>query len=901
MTDVKREVAVDTVSLTVNGAAVEAHKGQLVIDAADNAGIHIPRFCYHPRMKSVGMCRMCIVDIDTGRGPALQPACMIPVADGMVVDTLSESTKKAQDGVLEFLLINHPLDCPVCDKGGECPLQDNAYAFGPGESRFVEEKRHFEKPIPVSDLVLLDRERCILCDRCTRFARDVAGDAFIVFQERGGQTEVNTFPEHPFASYFSGNTVQICPVGALTAGPYRFRARPWDVEKDESTCTSCSFGCRITVEASRDEVIRRQGVDLDPVNWGWMCDKGRFDFDAMNASERLRTPLVRDGAAAREATWSEAIGRAADALRPALDGGADRVAVLGGARLTNEAAYTWAKLAKGVLGTDNVDCQLADGLPPEVVFGLPRATIDDACADGGTVLLLAPDIKEEVPVLFLRLRDAVLAHGVKVVELTPQSTSMTPLAAASLRYRPGEAAVVARLLGGGDGGGLSIDGDVSAARELLRGATRLTIVLGRPSIGESAATIVDAVGALLGGFPDAHVLTVLRRANVHGALDMGLTPGLLPGHVTIDAGRDWFTEAWGRVPAATGLDATGILAAAAEGKIDTLVLLGADPIADFPDHQLARTALDTVGTVIAVDVLPNASTALAHVVLPAAGPSEEAGTTTNLEGRVLTVAQKVTPAGTARADWHIAAELAFRLGHDLGLESIGGIWDEIERLAPSYAGLTVDIVRRAADRDGALMPIDEAQLAELDGARVTIASQRHRVDAGSATAANRAAAAESQEERQADELAAEAEQSDDEGKGVARGASTSQARPPLLSFAPPATATELPAVDAYGLRLVVSRTLYDNGTLNQHSPSIAGLARVACLRLNPADLARLGLDATATVEVSSVRGSLTLDAVADDRIPPGSAGIYTNHEGADPADLLDVHAPVTTIHIGTKS
>ncbi|MET1050591.1 MAG: 2Fe-2S iron-sulfur cluster-binding protein, partial [Acidimicrobiales bacterium] len=251
----------ETVTITVNGEPVVAEKGELVIAAAERAGTYIPHFCYHPRMASVGMCRMCIVDIDTGRGPALQPACMIEVAPDMVVDTHSEATKKAQDGVLEFLLINHPLDCPVCDKGGECPLQDQTIAYGPGESRFVEEKRHYAKPIPVNDVVLLDRERCILCDRCTRFAKDVAGDPLISFIGRGAATQVNTFPDHPFSSYFSGNTVQICPVGALPAAPFRVRARPWDLANAESTCTTCSVGCRVAIQSSRDEVLRYSGVD----------------------------------------------------------------------------------------------------------------------------------------------------------------------------------------------------------------------------------------------------------------------------------------------------------------------------------------------------------------------------------------------------------------------------------------------------------------------------------------------------------------------------------------------------------------------------------------------------------------------------------------------------------------
>jgi NADH-quinone oxidoreductase subunit G len=850
---------------------------------------------------------MCVVDIDTGRGPALQPACMIPVADGMVVDTESPGTKKAQDGVLEFLLINHPLDCPVCDKGGECPLQDNAYAFGPGESRFVEEKRHFEKPIPVSDLVLLDRERCILCDRCTRFAKDVAGDPLIHFLERGNQTEVNTFPDHPFASYFSGNTVQICPVGALTATAYRFKARPWDVEKVESTCTSCSVGCRITVESSRNRVLRRTGVDLDAVNWGWLCDKGRFDYEAIESEGRLGGPLVRRDGQLAPTSWNDALRAAGEALRLGLDSaGAEHLGVLGGARLTNESAYAWAKLVKGFIGTDNVDCQLADGLPPEVVFGLPRATIDDACADGRSVLLLAPDLKEELPVLFLRLRDAVLNHAVKVVELAPADTSMSALAAVSLRYRPGEAGVVTRALGGLGGGSAPIVGDVEAARALLDDAgDNLVVILGRPSIAESDSTLVDAASAIREAFPAARFLSVLRRANVHGALDMGLTPGLLPGHVTLDAGRAWFTsEGWERVPGSTGLDARGILEAAAEGRMATLVLLGCDPLADFPDHDLARRALAGAQHVVAVDTHRTASVEAASVVLAAAGPGEVAGTTTNVEGRVLSLAQKVTPPGTARADWQLAAELAFRLGGDLGLESVAGIWDEIERIAPSYAGLTTELVDWAGSREGLLMPLDPEQLAALDGARVTIASQRHGIDAAAAAAAAAAHAAETDAERLAAEMEAKQEQAArvgdaDSAAGAAAPDRRQQDRPPLLTFDAPDAPTELPAVDAYGFRLVASRTLYDEGTLVTHSPSLRGLSREARVRMNPADLARLGLGAVATVAITSPRGRATLETVADAGVPPGAVAMYLNHRGADPADLIDATAPATAVQVET--
>ncbi|MHB8465600.1 MAG: NADH-quinone oxidoreductase subunit G, partial [Acidimicrobiales bacterium] len=297
----------DSVTVTIDGQEVQARPKELVISAAERAGVYIPRFCYHPRMRAVGMCRMCLVNVDSGRGPALTASCIAECTDGMVIDTQAPEVRQVQDGVLEFLLINHPLDCPVCDKGGECPLQDQTLHFGPGETRFVEEKRHFEKPIPISDLVMLDRERCILCDRCTRFCKEVSGDPLIHFMERAAGTQVNTFPDHPFASYFSGNTVQICPVGALTATPYRFKARPWDLDGVASTCTTCALGCRVEVQSSANAITRYLGVDSEPVNHSWLCDRGRFDFEAVNSDDRLIAPWVRKNGELVEASWGEAL------------------------------------------------------------------------------------------------------------------------------------------------------------------------------------------------------------------------------------------------------------------------------------------------------------------------------------------------------------------------------------------------------------------------------------------------------------------------------------------------------------------------------------------------------------------------------------------------------------------
>ncbi|HEV7863997.1 MAG TPA: 2Fe-2S iron-sulfur cluster-binding protein, partial [Acidimicrobiia bacterium] len=395
------------VTVTIDGVEIAADAGELVIKVAQDHGIYIPRFCWHERMKPVGMCRMCLVEIEGQRG--LPPACTATVTDGMVVHTGTPGVKKAQEGVLEFLLINHPLDCPVCDRGGECPLQDLTFGYGPGESRFVEEKRHFAKPLPISDLVLLDRERCILCARCTRFADEVAGDPLIQFVERGAEMQVLTFPNQPFTSYFSGNTVQICPVGALLAAPYRFRARPWDLSSVESSCQLCSVGCRVALQSSADRLLRSLGVDSEPVNHGWLCDMGRYAFAYVHHSDRIIEPQVRgiDGVRG-ESTWPEALDAAAAGLAGALErGGPSSVAVIGGARGTNEDAYAWARFAKGVMKTDNVDCQMGDGLPAEVVTGLPRTRLSD-CDTARAIVLLAPDLKEELPVAYLRVRRAAV-------------------------------------------------------------------------------------------------------------------------------------------------------------------------------------------------------------------------------------------------------------------------------------------------------------------------------------------------------------------------------------------------------------------------------------------------------------------------------------------------------------
>jgi NADH-quinone oxidoreductase subunit G len=895
----------EPVTITIDGRQVQARAGQWIIQAAEEAGVYIPRFCYHPRMKPVGMCRMCLVEVSGPRGPSLMPACYNPVSDGMEIQTSSPKAKKAQEGVLEFLLVNHPLDCPVCDKGGECPLQDQTLAYGPGESRFVEEKRHWEKPIPISDLVYLDRERCIQCGRCVRFADEVAGDPLIDFAERGDLTEVATFPDAPYSSYFSGNVVQICPVGALTAKPYRFKARPWDLEQVESTCTTCSVGCRVAVQDSAGELSRLIGVDSDPVNWGWLCDKGRFGFAAWTSPDRVTVPLVRHGDDLVEAGWGEALDVAAEGLGAARRmGGGAALAVIGGARLHNEDAYAWGKTARIALGTDNIDAQLADGLPAPTVLGLPRATIDQA-AQAPLVITLAGDIKDEVPVLYLRLRDAIRERGTQLVELTSAPTGLSPYAAATLLHRPGEVAALAVAVAGsgpvtGTVAGVPPEAILDVRAQLQKaqekeqpGAPAVVVILGRPSLAEPADQVA-AAARVLADLPGVAFLSALRRANVHGALDMGLTPGVLPGRVGLDAGRAWYEHHWDTtLPAQAGLDAAGIMEAASRGWIGGLVLLGADPCADFPDSRLALQAVYGARFVVAVDTHLTASSRLADVVLPAAGWAERRGSFTNLEGRVTRLGQLVTARGASWPDWVIASELAARLGVDLGFSSLEDIWDELARLSPLHRAVEHRVLYSDAARDGVLVPSGRSdpgvsgRLKPLDPmADPGIYSAELHTVAPTAMLHN---AASTEPEPDGASLPAAAEGEDPPPE-----------MPAMLGVPdgpPPSVAEAGTPASGQTLRLVTRRTLWDGGTQVQSVPYLAALRPAARLVVHPSVIAELGTAEGETVRVASGRGMLVLPIVADFGVPPGTAVLPWNLPGVSAGDLIEARAAVTEVRV----
>ena len=556
----------DLVTLTIDGVQVSVPAGTLVIRAAEQVGVQIPRFCDHPLLDPVGACRQCLVDVpDAGNGrpmPKPQASCTIPVAEGMVVSTqaTSEVADKAQQGIMEFLLINHPLDCPVCDKGGECPLQNQAMSNGRGESRFAASggvKRTFPKPINISAQVLLDRERCVLCARCTRFSEQIAGDPFIALIERGALQQVGIYEKEPFESYFSGNTIQICPVGALTSADYRFRSRPFDLVSTPSVAEHDACGAAIRVDHRRGRVMRRLSGNDPEVNEEWITDKDRFAFGYLHTDDRLSYPQVRENGELRPASWPEALALAAKGL---ADAGS--VGVLPGGRLTAEDAFAYSAFARLALGTNDIDfrsrplsAEEADFLAAEVVLrapgngGVTYADLDAA----NSVILVGLEPEEEAGTIFLRLRKAHREHRTRVWSVAPFATNgLRKLGGTLVAARPGtEAEVVA---------GLTHDTDIEL--------DSASVIL----VGERMATVPGALTAVarLARTSGAKLAWVPRRAGDRGALETGCLPNLLPGGrpVADASARVDAATAWGvaGLPDQPGRDADEIVAAVIDGS-----------------------------------------------------------------------------------------------------------------------------------------------------------------------------------------------------------------------------------------------------------------------------------------------------------------------------------------------
>ncbi len=709
MTEVAK--AAGTVRVTIDGFEITVPKGTLIIRAAEQLGIQIPRFCDHPLLAPIGACRQCLVHVE---GQPKPPAsCTTVCTDGMVVRTqlTSPVAEKAQRGVMEMLLVNHPLDCPMCDKGGECPLQNQAMTAGAGETRFTGHKRTFAKPIALSAQVLLDRERCVQCARCTRFADQIAGDPLIDLIERGPQEQVGVADGVPFDSYFSGNTVQICPVGALTGASYRFRARPFDLVSTPSVCEHCASGCLQRTDHRRGAVTRRLAGSAPEVNEEWNCDKGRWAFTYATLPDRLVSPLVRDAdGVLRPASWSEAL----DAVARGLAAARGRAGVLTGGRLTLEDAYAYAKFARVALASNDIDMRARPHSAEETEFladhvaGATGTVNYGSLQDAPAVLLAGFEPEDESPIVYLRLRKAVRSRRTVVYSAAAlPGPGLVKLSGTLLPALPGgEADVLAQL--GSPAGDEVLDAATQALSQpgsVILAGERLAEVPGALS---AAAALAERTGARLAWIP--------RRAGERGAVEAGALPVLLPGGrlVTDAAARAEVARAWGAasLPAEPGRDTSEILAALADGELGAVVVAGVDP-ADLPDPRAALAAIEQAEFVVSLELRASPVTDRADVVLPVAAVAEKPGTFVNWEGRPGAFGAAI-PVPGVRGDLHVLREIADAMDVHLGLPDEAAARRELSSLGvslPAADGAPQASRHHAGARAGSVPGPAEALLA----------------------------------------------------------------------------------------------------------------------------------------------------------------------------------------------
>jgi NADH-quinone oxidoreductase subunit G len=701
------------ISFEIDGKQVRAPEGSMLVDAAKHGDVEIPFFCYEPKLgQPVGACRMCLVEIEGI--PKLQTSCSTPVRDGMVVNTTSDRVKHAQEAIVEFLLVNHPLDCPVCDKGGECPLQDISYGWGGGRSRVVDPKRHFKKPLELSPLVAIDRERCILCYRCVRFSQEVAEDHQLVFLDRGDHTFVGTHDGRPYVAPFSGNIIELCPVGALTSTAYRFRARPWDIEGSGTVCTMCSSQCNVELTVRDDaKVVRVLARDNEEVDDGWLCDKGRFGYQAFGSPERITAPLVRDGGFLREVSWERALTEAVRALERA----GERTAALVGGFATNEEGFLVQHLMRKGLGSPHVDSRMAGRLTGAHARALAAPALSARVSDidhADAILVLDTELVEEAPILDLRVRKAVRRNGARLVVASARPSTLDPNSAAALRFAPGTAetaiGALASALGSPRAGSLdelagkarasegfragsppgaapaSAADAVRAVADVLRDAGDVVVIWGeRVGAAEEALEALLALASALGieGKQESGLLEVPAGTNGRGLREVGCVPTLEPG--LEDAS-----------PADTAEPTTLLLF---ESSLPESTLAGAAAVVAF--SQFRDEALDEH----------------ADVIFPAAVYAEKEGTVTHPDGRLQRVRQALGHPGESRAGWWVLAELCERLGAGLGVHSAPAVTAALAEAVPFYAGITLEEIggrgvrwqdREAAAALEAVAPSSEA-------------------------------------------------------------------------------------------------------------------------------------------------------------------------------------------------
>ncbi len=684
------------IQLTIDGREVQAVEGAMLVDAAKQGDVEIPYFCYEPKLGNpVGACRMCLVEIEGI--PKLQTSCSTPVKDGMVVHTQTDRVRHAQNAVVEFLLINHPLDCPVCDKGGECPLQDITFGWGLGRSRMIEPKRHFQKPLALSPLVAIDRERCILCYRCVRFSQEISEDYQLIFTERGANTFVGTNDGHPYVAPFSGNIIELCPVGALTSQPYRFRARPWDIEGGAGICTLCPAQCNVTFTVRDERVMRVLARENPGVDDGWLCDKGRFGYQAIHVDERITRPLVRDGGELREVSWERAMETAAGIAKHS-----GRIGALVGGQASNEEGFLLQRILREGLDSHDIDSRLVDSpIPTAAARGLVAPELQASVPDiefAHTVLLVGVDPLEDAPILDLRIRKGVRRHGATLAIATARPTHLEANATLTARYRPGREAefldALERTLAGDVDPTRPVGQTVTDLTALLRDGGEDVVILYSERIGAAAAGILQRIADRLGlaQRDGAGLLAIPAGANGRGLQEAGAVPDAGPGYAPL--AQD-----------AQGRGAAAIAQAAIDGEITALYLMQTDPVRDLDNRDAWNAALHAAGLVVAhANVLTEGLRAHANVIFPAESYAEKDGTVVHPDGRLQRLRVAIAHPGEVRPGWAVLSELAAACGLELDVGRAEDIFEQLVAAVPFYAGLTLEEI----GGDGVRWPLRDA-------------------------------------------------------------------------------------------------------------------------------------------------------------------------------------------------
>jgi NADH-quinone oxidoreductase subunit G len=863
------------VTITIDGREVPAIEGEMLHDAARKGDVEIPYFCYEPKLGDpVGACRMCLVEIEGI--PKLQTSCSTPVHEGMVVHTRTEQVKHAQSAVVEFLLVNHPLDCPVCDKGGECPLQDISYGWGPGKSRVIDEKRHFEKPIELSPLVAIDRERCILCYRCVRFSQEISEDSQLQLLDRGDRTYVGTFDDRPYVAPFHGNITDICPVGALTSYTYRFRARPWDIEHAGSVCTICPSQCNVSFTVRDEKVKRVIARDNAEVDDGWLCDRGRYGFEMFDAPERIRAPRLKGG----EVGWEEAVAKAADGLRAASGGrrgwsspddsgeGPARTtpassavaAIVGDA--SNEEGFLLQKLMREALGSAHIDSRPSRGPEAEVLRQLAEPSISARVRDideADAVLVLGTDPLHSSPILDLRVRKAIRRNGAKLLVATERPTALDGGAEAIARYAPGQAAhfvgELAKAIGGSENVATPLAGT-------LRDSDEVIVIWGERIAREDGAAealleIAKSIG--MSATDGSGLLEIPDTTNARGLREAGCLPDAGPGLSETTA----------------GMSTEEIRSALVSGELSGLVLFGVDPLRDFPDTPAWEEALTAADFVVSFSMHENATTARADVVFPLETHAEKDGTVTHPDGRIQRVRPSAGRPGYVQSNIVVLAELAKALGLDTGVDSQPTAFAALAEAVSFYEGISDEQIGgrglRWQDREGAASSDDGSERSGPEGA--TESPEQGPTETGATSQPGYVHSTHSVARAQSEDGASESEET------VASGSPDTQRDAPISMVQPDQTprgvasgdpdATVPPSQGEDGsLLLGTYRDLWA-GPITELNPPLKFLTPQQRVEISTADAESLGLRSGDRVRVSQNGSGVEAEVHVKERVGKG--------------------------------